>query len=118
MLTLVFRTLLHVFTSVLTGLFNILKQLGKIVLPTRSASLTLMTVMMKMVCNREGESVSISTSHLKIDFYCVYCPASGDSQCQHLPEFTTQEECEAAVACELPDGTVDFSLTEEECRYV
>ena len=31
--------------------------------------------------------------------------------------YTTQEECEAAFACELPDGSLDFTLTEEECRF-
>ena len=32
--------------------------------------------------------------------------------------FSTQEECGAAFACELPGGGVDFTMTEEECQFV
>ena len=49
------------------------------------------------------------------EFHCVYCPADGSLPCTNLPQFTNEDECNAAVACELPDGSLDFSLTEEEC---
>ena len=45
----------------------------------------------------------------------MYCTENGDS-CEKIPNYTNEDDCLNAFACELPDGSVDFSLTEDECR--
>tara|TARA_R110002050_G_scaffold164705_1_gene294883 strand:- start:423 stop:1232 length:810 start_codon:yes stop_codon:yes gene_type:complete len=45
---------------------------------------------------------------------CAYCPGNGE-QCVEVPGIVTEEECYAAIACVMPDGSVEFGLTEAEC---
>jgi len=48
--------------------------------------------------------------------YCLYCPPNGDLPCMEVPGIEDQASCDSAIACELPDGSIDFTLTESECR--
>ena len=48
----------------------------------------------------------------------MYCPANGDLPCTEVPNFTNEDDCRGGVACELPDGSVSFEFTEEECRFI
>ena len=59
-------------------------------------------------------SLSLST----LGSYCVYCPENGDLPCQKADNFDNENDCNGGVACELPDGSVVFTLTEEECRFL
>ena len=34
-----------------------------------------------------------------------------------VPGIVDEASCESAIACELPDGSIDFTLTESECRF-
>ena len=60
-------------------------------------------------------SMAFLISLFNVGSYCVYCPPNG-SGCVEVPNLTNEEECTNAVACEFPDGTVEFNFTEEECR--
>ena len=57
-------------------------------------------------------------SHLIGTSYCVYCPENGALPCEPVNIYTNEGDCGNAFACELPDGTVDFTLSEEECRFI
>jgi hypothetical protein len=48
--------------------------------------------------------------------YCVYCPSNGSLPCQNVEGYSASS-CELAVACEFPDGTVEFGLSADDCRY-
>jgi len=49
-------------------------------------------------------------------FHCVYCPTN-QRECVVIPELN-EFECLSKVACELPDGSFEYDLTDEECRFV
>jgi len=46
----------------------------------------------------------------------VYCPSNGTLPCR-IVEGYSQSNCSSGIACEFPDGTVEFGLSAEECRY-
>ena len=50
--------------------------------------------------------------------YCVFCPENGDLPCQKVDAYDNEEDCGNGVACELRNGTVIFTSTEEECRFI
>ena len=49
--------------------------------------------------------------------YCVYCPENGDIPCEKVDSFMNEADCLNGVACELPDGTISYAFTAEECRF-
>ena len=61
-------------------------------------------------------NVDISEEECDGDFVCAYCPPSAfASQCTHLPDINTPEECSSATVCELANGEIVVGLSEEEC---
>ena len=51
-------------------------------------------------------------------YHCVYCPSDSSIPCTLIPSITNEVACKNAIACELPDGSVEFGLNEDECRFV
>ena len=58
----------------------------------------------------------INTFSFSKGSYCVYCPSNGTLPCR-IVEGYSQSNCSSGIACEFPDGTVEFGLSAEECRY-
>ena len=62
------------------------------------------------------EIVTLSTSHISsAGSYCVYCPSDPTLPCVPVSGYT-QANCTEGIACEFADGSVEFGLTEGECR--
>ena len=61
-------------------------------------------------------NVDIPEEECNGEFVCAYCPPRAfASQCVHLPDLNTPEECSSATVCELANGEIVIGLSEEEC---
>ena len=50
---------------------------------------------------------------------CVICLSEeGAGPCMVVEGVDSESDCESLVGCELPDGSLRFDLTEEECEEV
>jgi len=50
-----------------------------------------------------------------LGYQCVYCPSNA-STCITVKGLS-ESECTSSYACELPNGTVIYGLSADDCRY-